>query len=257
MRIVFRNTCLLILLFSSFSVLAENESKGLHWSTLKGLEYRLKAGFNIGGTSPFPLPAEIRELNSYQPGMQISLEGNIIKWVDKKWGILFGVRFEDKGMETDANVKNYYLVMDSPENGRLEGVWTGSVKTKVKNAYVTLPLQAIYKVSPRWDLKLGPYISFLTEKDFSGAAYNGYLREGDPTGDKVIIENEEATYDFSADLQKIQWGVDLGAEWRAFKHLSVYSDLTWGLNSIFEKDFESVSFDMYCIYLNFGFGYVF
>lgn len=255
--LVFRNIFVLILLFSSFSAIAEKEAKGLTWSTVKGLEYRLKAGFNIGGTSPFPLPAEIRELKSYQPGMQISLEGNIIKWIDKKWGVLLGLRFEDKGMETDARVKNYYLVMASPDDGRLEGVWTGSVKTKVKNSYITLPFQAIYKVSPRWDLKLGPYVSFLTGEDFSGAAYNGYLREGDPTGDKVIIENEEATYDFSADLRKVQWGVDIGAEWRAFKHLSVYSDLTWGLNSIFEKDFESVSFEMYCIYLNFGFGYVF
>ena len=72
-----------------------------------------------------------------------------------------------------------------------------------------------------------------------------------------MVKNEEATYDFSNDLRKFQWGVDAGAEWKAYKHLTVYSDLTWGLNSIFRKGFESVSFDMYCIYLNFGFGYIF
>ena len=67
----------------------------------------------------------------------------------------------------------------------------------------------------------------------------------------------EATYDFSGDLRKFQWGLDAGAEWRAYKHLSVYADLTWGLNSIFPGDFESISFKMYNVYLNFGFGYVF
>lgn len=252
-----RNIVLFFLLFSSCKVMAQEESKGLLWSTLRGLEYRIKAGFNIGGTSPIPLPSEIRSLESYRPGMQIALEGNVIKWFDKKWGALLGVRFEDKGMKTDARVKNYHLVMDSKDNGHLEGAWTGYVKTKVKNSYITVPIQGIYKVSPRWDLKFGPYLSFLMNKDFSGSAYDGYIREGDPTGEKIVIENEEATYDFSNDLRKFQWGLDAGAEWKAYRHLSVYADLTWGLNSIFKKGFESISFDMYCIYLNFGFGYVF
>lgn len=252
-----RNICFLFFLFSSSVAVAQEESQGLVWSSLRGLEYRIKAGFNIGGTSPIPLPAEIRQLKEYKPGMQISIEGNVIKWFDKKWGALLGVRFENKGMQTNARVKNYHLVMDSKDNGHLEGAWTGYVKTKVSNAYVTVPVQAIYKVSPRWDLKLGPYVSFLTNKDFSGSAYDGYIREGDPTGNKVMIEDEEAVYDFSDDLRKVQWGVDLGGEWKAYKHLSVYADLTWGLNSIFKKGFESVSFDMYCIYMNVGFGYVF
>lgn len=246
-----------LMLFSSFTLWAQEESQGMLWSALRGLDYRIKAGFNIGGTSPVPLPAEIREVKSYKPGMQIAIEGNVIKWFDRKWGTLLGMRLENKGMRTDARVKNYHLVMDSKDNGHLEGAWTGYVKTKVKNSYITIPIQGIYKVSPRWDLKLGPYLSFLISRDFSGSAYDGYIREGGPTGEKIIIENEEATYDFSNDQRKFQWGIDAGGEWKAYKHLSVYADLTWGLNSIFRKNFESISFDMYCIYLNFGFGYVF
>lgn len=237
----------------------KQESGGLVWSTLRGLEYRIKAGFNIGGTLPLPLPAEIREIKSYRPGMQIAIEGDLIKWIDKtKWGVLLGVRFENKGMKTDARVKNYHMVMDSydPVNpGHMEGAWTGYVKTNVKNSYVTLPLQAIYKVSKRWDLKLGPYFSFLTNGDFSGIAYDGYIRHINPTGEKATIS--EASYDFSENLRTFSYGIDAGAEWKAYKHLSVYTDLTWGLSSIFEKGFQSISFKMYNVYLNFGFGYVF
>lgn len=227
---------------------------------IPGLEYRIKGGFNFGGTSPLPLPAEIREIKGFRPGMQIAIEGNVIKWIDKqkKWGVLVGVRLEDKGMKTDARVKNYYMVMDATSGdvtGRMQGNWTGCVKTKVKNSYVTIPLQAICKVSPRWDVKFGPYFSFLTNGDFSGSAYDGYLREDSPIGTKVNVT--EATYDFSSDLRTFQWGVDVGGEWRAYKHLSVYADLTWGLNSIFPDDFKSISFKMYNVYLNFGFGYVF
>ena len=31
----------------------------------QGWEYTVKAGFNVGGTSPLPLPREIRSIDSY------------------------------------------------------------------------------------------------------------------------------------------------------------------------------------------------
>ena len=133
---------LIVFLLVTGAVFAENKKPGaLVRSTLKGLEYRIKAG--------------------------------VIKWFDRnrKWGGLFGIRLENKGMKTDARVKNYYMVMDSYDGevlGHVEGNWTGNVKTNVKNSYITLPFQVIYKVSPRWDLKFGPYISILTNGDFSG-----------------------------------------------------------------------------------------
>lgn len=51
--------------------------------------------------------------------------------------------------------------------------------------------------------------------------------------------------------------MQLGGEWKAFKHLNVYADLSWGLNDIFKKDFKTITFAMYPIYLNLGFGYAF
>ena len=206
--------CLIVLILTVVTASAEDTKPGaLIRSTLKGLEYRIKAGVNIGGTSPIPLPAEIREIKSYRPGTQFAIEGNVIKWFgeQKKLGALFGIRLENKGMKTDARVKNYYMVMDSYDGevlGHVKGNWTGYVKTNVKNSYVTIPIQAIYKVSPRWDVKFGPYLSFLTNGDFSGTAYDGYIRDTDPTGEKAQVT--EAAYDFSSDLRKFQWGLDAG-----------------------------------------------
>ena len=117
---------------------------------------------------------------------------------------------------------------------------------------------AAYKLNPRTTLKLGPYFSYLMDGDFSGHVYEGYLRETNPTGDKINFTNGAiATYDFSGDLRKFQWGVQAGVDWKAFKHLKVHADLNWGLNDIFNKDFKTVTFDMYAIYLNVGFGYAF
>ena len=76
-----------------------------------------------------------------------------------------------------------------------------------------------------------------------------------PTGEKIEVSN--ATYDFSSDIKKFQYGAQVGTSWKAFSHLSVYADLTWGLNSIFEKDITAITFDMYPIYANLGFAYLF
>lgn len=51
--------------------------------------------------------------------------------------------------------------------GELQGLWTGGVKTKVKNSYLTIPVLANYKISDRWKVSLGPYVSYMTEGNFS------------------------------------------------------------------------------------------
>lgn len=252
---------LAFLLLGTLSANAQEErNKGIIWSSLRGLEYEVKAGFSIGGTSPIPLPAEIRSIDSYKPGIAISVEGNATKWFgdSKKWGILVGLRLENKSMTTEATVKNYSMEIIGDGGEKVDGVWTGGVKTKVKNSYLTIPVLAKYQLTKRWDLKLGPYFSYMIDGDFSGHVYEGYLRKTDPTGPKVEFTGDKvATYDFTNNLRHFQWGAQLGAEWKAFKHLNVYADLTWGLNDIFEKDFKTVTFAMYPIYLNLGFGYAF
>ena len=94
---------------SVYAQSTDSEHKGLLWSSLHGLDYEFKAGVNIGGTSPLPLPQEIRSLDSYSPGLAITLEGSATKWIDvqKKWGVSIGFRLDKKDMTTDATVKNY------------------------------------------------------------------------------------------------------------------------------------------------------
>lgn len=251
---------LALLAISFLNVQAQEErNKGIVWSSLRGLEYEVKAGFGIGGTAPLPLPQEIRSIDSYSPTMLLSVEGNVTKWLGQtqKWGVSVGIRLETKGMETKASVKNYSMELIS-DDGKVSGVWTGGVNTKVRNSYLTLPVVATHRLTERWNLSAGLYASYLLDGDFSGHVYDGYLREGDPTGTKVdFTDGKIATYDFSDNLRKFQWGAQVGTEWKAFKHLNVYADLTWGLNDIFEKDFNTITFAMYPIYLNLGFGYSF
>jgi hypothetical protein len=245
---------------SGYAQSTDSEHKGLLWSSLHGLDYEFKAGVNIGGTSPLPLPQEIRSLDSYSPGLAITLEGSATKWIDvqKKWGVSIGFRLDKKDMTTDATVKNYGMAIFNEVGGKVEGLWTGGVNTKVKMSLLTFPILARYQISKRWKLSAGPYFSYMMDGEFSGNVYEGHLRTPDATGTRIDFQGENtATYDFSNELRKFQWGLQVGGSWNAYRHLTVHADLTWGLNDMFKKDFNTISFAMYPIYLNLGFGYEF
>lgn len=252
---------LMISVFSYADAIAQKDNTaGIIKSSLMGLEYDVRAGISVGGATPIPLPQEIREIESFNPSINLSISGNVKKWFgnDKKWGVAIGLKLESKGMETGARVKNYGMEILGDGGERLKGNWTGHVKTKFRETMVTIPVSAALNVSHRVALRFGPYVSFVTGKDFSGHVFDGYLRENNPTGNKVVFEGDnQATYDFSDDLRTFQAGLQAGVDWKAFKHLIVYGDLSWGLNNIFNSDFKTITFDLYPVYVNFGFGYAF
>jgi hypothetical protein len=153
-----------------------------------------------------------------------------------------------------ADTKNYYMEVANGE-GTVSGYWTGKVETKVKNSYLTVPVVALYRINERWNISAGAYASYLIDGEFSGTAYDGYLREGDPTGEKTELES--AAYDFSSDICKFQYGVQAGAEYKIYKHLAIFADLKWGLNGIFPSNYSSITFALYPIYGTLGFTYIF
>lgn len=228
-------------------------------SEQNGWEYELKAGFNIGGTSPLPLPEEIRSIDNYNPLLNGSLEGTVIRWWGntKKWGTSVGLKLESKGMKTGATVKNYSMeIIDG--GSRVSGYWTGYVHTKYHSSLLTVPVMGNYRLNSRWTVRAGAFASFLIDKEFSGHVSDGYLREGTPVGQKLEFQDgKTATYNFDSDLRSFQWGLQAGVSWKAFRHFNLSADLTWGMNDIFKSDFKTITFNMYPIYLNIGFGYQF
>lgn len=221
-------------------------------------EFRVKAGFNLGGTSPLPLPREIRAIKGYSPNLSLSIGADVVRHINPRWAVMSGLMLETKGMTARAHVRNYgisMMISDGDSQGNVQGVFTGGVKTKVDNDYLTLPLAAVYKFNDRWAVNAGMFVSVLLDGNFTGAANDGYIRDGDPTGEKIGVTS--ATYDFSGDIRRINWGGRAGAIWRAYRHFSVYGDLSWAANSIFKRDFTGISFDMYNVYFNVGFAYTF
>jgi hypothetical protein len=250
----------ILLLFTFYNLSGQEEqNKFLKQSLKRGWEYQIRAGANIGGTTPFPMPKEIRKILSYNPKLNGSIEGVVTKRLacNPNVGIWLGLRLEEKGMDTGAMVKNYSTEIIY-EGSRVAGYWTGEVSTHYKSAFITLPIGVNYRLSSRWDIRGGIYLSYRMDGEFSGFVSHGSLREGSPIGERVSFSGEQcASYDFSSHLQYWLWGEQVGASWRAFKHLSVYADLSYGLNNLFEKDFKTITFSMYPLYMNMGFAYRF
>lgn len=244
----------------AFSAQAGNERDNdfAKWgptSDHQGMGYLIRAGFVLGGTTPLPLPKEVRSINEFKPegGFSIGIDG--YKYFNTRWGLTAGLRFFMQGMHTGAEVKDYGMAITMGED-IVEGRFTGTDITETFMSGFTLPVMATFRASPRWSFNLGPYFSYWFYRDFDGSVFNGYLREGDPTGQKISISKENpATYDFSDHMRNFYWGMEFGFDCRIRKHLNVFGLVDWGLNGIFQNDFKTVSFTMFPLYATFGIAY--
>ena len=221
------------------------------------LELKARAGYSIGGTAPLGLPASIRSIESFKltPNFMVGLSA--ARTLNESFGLQAALLLEVKDMDGEVTTKGYHMKvnMDADE---LEGLYTGHVRQKVKQRMITVPVQLTYALGPNFQLKAGPYVSLLLHKDFSGYAFDGYMRKDDPTGVKVVMgdkEGEWATYDFSSDMRTWQMGVAIGADWSFSRRWGLSADLSWGLTGIHHSSFKTVEQTLYPIYGTIGFFY--
>jgi hypothetical protein len=241
-----------IFLFLFFTLALEVSAK------TKKFDFNVRAGFAIGASAPLGIPVTIRKIESYNPGLQLSLEVGAQYHLSEKWSLATAIRVEQKGMTTNARVKGYYTTFNQGNNGGSEsitGYFTGSVQTKAKNGYLTVPLLATYLIRPKLRLKAGAYASYLLENNFTGKASNGYLRDQTPVGEKEEIN--EASYDFSNQVRKFNGGIEIGADYHLHKGVILTAHFDYGLTPLMKKDFQSIDFKLYNLYLNLGVGYRF
>ncbi|MBO4811157.1 MAG: PorT family protein [Prevotella sp.] len=222
--------------------------------TPDSLQLKARVGYNIGGTTPIPLPETIRSLDSYSLTPSFMAGFDAMLPLNQQWGIMAGLRFENKGMKAEVTTKAYFMEVVKGDQ-RMAGHFTGHVEQEVKQWMLTVPVQATLTLSRKLMLKGGPYVSFLLDKGFSGIASDGYLRKDTPTGPKILMGNREgewATYDFDDDMRSVQFGIGIGADWQISKCLGVSADLNWGLTGIFPGDFKTVEQTLYPVYGTIG-----
>ncbi|MBR1766512.1 MAG: PorT family protein [Bacteroidales bacterium] len=250
-----RAIAILLTAFCAVALPPHVHAKGL-WDSI---DVRIRMGYSIGGTVPLDMPTSIRSLDAFRPTPSPMAGADATVWVSPRLGFAAGLHIENKGMDAEVTVKSYRMEMRQG-GSQMAGLFTGHVKQEVTQWMVTLPVQAIASLGKVLTLKAGPYFSFLISKGFSGIAFDGYLRQGNPTGPKITIGDEEgewATYDFRDSMRSLQWGIAAGVDWCFSRHLGLSVDLGWGLSGVFQSDFETVEQTLYPIYGTLGLLYRF
>ncbi|MDR2119671.1 MAG: PorT family protein [Tannerella sp.] len=216
-------------------------------------EFKIYGGFNIGGTSPLPLPAEIRAIDAFTPILlapHVSLEA--IRRLNRKWGISVQLALDHKGFEVTDRVKSLHTEIEM-NNEVYEGNFTGKNTTRIHNAYITLPVAATYRIAERWELQAGAYLAYLQGGNFKGTASDGYIRQGSPTGEKTVVD--KAMFDFSEKQRVFDYGLLLAGEWEFYPRFGCRGQIAWGLCPLFPRDFTGVPVSMYNIYGGLGITY--
>lgn len=238
---------LIILVIALGLLQAKGQAPSSRW------EFKINGGYNIGGTSPLPLPAEIRSIDSYAPAAfapHVALEGT--RWFSKRWGLSVQIALDYKGFTVKDQVKNLHTEIEMGDE-KYTGNFTGKNKTQLNNSYITVPVMANYRIADKWTAQLGIYAAHLYNPGFKGTASDGYIRRGSPIGEKTIVD--KATFDFSANQHTFDAGLQAAGEWEFYRHFALRGQLSWGLTPLFPSGFTAMPFTMYNIYGMLGISY--
>ncbi|MDR2968306.1 MAG: PorT family protein [Tannerellaceae bacterium] len=247
---------ILIVLTAVFSaVLLPGQAKAQEYAD-RQWEFKVYAAYNLGGTSPIPLPAEIRKISSWNPGFGGTMAFQATRWLTPEWGITSGLGIDLKRMKIEADVLYWptsLVVGEGDQTGTFSGTFSGKNKTNIRNGYLVLPVMAAWRPLEKWTFRLGGYVALQQDPLFEGSAADGYIRNGGPTGDRIDVE--QASFDFSDKVRKYDAGLMLSAD-RKFNHrMAATGQLSWGFVPLFPSNFEGIANKMYNIYFALGIAY--
>ena len=160
-----------------------------------------------------------------------------------------------------------------------QGWFTGTNETSVNNWTLTIPVLATFRMSPRWNVSLGPYLQIFLSKNFDATVYgfkddpekaaglrfdDGYGPTGDYQDFRPSWDEEKAEWDYpeayselGKDMVTCTAGIELLFDWKITKHIGAFGKLDWGFTSIFPKDYDTVRFKMFPIFGTIGGAYCF
>jgi hypothetical protein len=236
-----------IVFFAAWTAISVSSVHARTSTLMHPWEFKINAGYNIGGTSPLPLPAEIRKIERYAlHGLALHGALETTYWFNKKWGLTTQIASDLKGFTAQDQVVSLWTEMEMDNESYTKGTFTGSNETSIKNTYLTVPALASYRLSDKWYLQAGLYAAWLYNSGFKGNASDGYLRENGPTGEKILVDF--ARFDFSEQQRLFDWGGMAAAEWNFSSCFFLRGQLAWGFVSIFPSDFTGMPFKMYNVY---------
>lgn len=244
-----KTICFCLLLFAG-SYASQAQEAELPNSKIK--QY-VQLGINMGALMPIGLPNTIREIESYNPGFNPVIGYELVYPLTDKWSVGGGVKFEYKGMSVEDSVLYFHTIITTgtgDDAAQFEGDYSGHNTTNVRNAYLTIPIHAVYSLSEKWRFELGVYAAFLINGTFDGDVTDGYIRKDDSLGEKIYID--EATFDFSEEQNEFDFGIQGSAHYALGERLGLAAGFSWGFIPNFPSDFKGLEYPLYNVFGNIG-----
>lgn len=210
------------------------------------------AGTQIGATTPLTMPNAIRSIDAFKPSLPFYLGVQYNYFLKNNVGIKSGIIIEGRGMYTEATVKGYYTKFESGDQQAVTGYYYGTISTHFKNIYLSLPLSLHYNTNS-WQHFIGLNASLAIYKQFSGQALEGYIRDTQPTGEKIGMSN--VSYEFNNSVRNFNLGVHLGTQYKVYKNLYAQAQVNFGINNTLSNQLETISYSMHHLYLSCGLHY--
>ena len=213
-------------------------------------QHNVALGIGTGASSPIPIPNRISEM-SWTPRMCFLVGYDFSYRFWRMVGLKTGLQIKHVGMSAEAKVYQMFTqaIVDESE---VSGYFTGYNETVLHATYISLPLQFSF-YHKAWKFDAGLFAALKLQGHFSGAVKSGYIRIGDPTGEKVEVGYEP--FDFSEFIAPFNYGLEFTATRNFGDRWSAWFDLSWALNSTFKEAFRGLEYKMYNIYGLFGVGY--
>ena len=226
----------------------------------------------------------MRALNSYSPKVNYQFGIDYERMLTDKYGLQLGLYLERRGFKSEVEMRHYDITLEQGGE-KIKGPFSGNVVIEIVQIGVTIPVQATWHPDERWTLRLGPYVSYIHDRSFQGYAYgkkvydadgkwtgsfDAYIRRDEIRGEKVEIGDiykdeagnvvdKRGTFsgeDYNSYLRRLQYGVDMGAEFKINRSWGAYADFSFGLNSAFNgKEGNPVSMALHPTYLTVGLTY--
>ena len=231
----------------------------LFTSILFGLKAQEDRKFNfypnlavdLGGAIPFPLsdiPEGAGGTPKPYPSLGLGSEFNLTT----NWQLAFEINYHLIAFSATADV-----ISQEFNEGVISNFYSGYTETDVELRMVEFPLIAIYKMNKGRRLLFGAYYSLILEGRFETKGIDGIM-----SPDKSITDSYTNVktgivypYDFNDDLDKYDVGLLIGYSYNLGERMYIWGRLNVGFKSIFEKEFDSIDYDMYQVRINLGGSY--
>ncbi len=207
---------------------------------------------DLGGAIPFPfsdIPDGAGGTPKPYPSIGIGSEYQL----NERWQLGLEMNYHLIAFSADADVVSQPFYF---EDGTAQ-YYTGYTETDVELRMVEFPLLVFYELKEGRRFLFGTYYSRILEGRFETKGINGIYSPDKSVTDNAVLPGPEVTipYDFNESIDKYDYGVLIGYSYDINHRLYLWARLNVGFKSIFEKDFNSIDYEMYQVRINLGVSY--